>query len=140
MPNIRDISEIQRKFITVTPQRAGEYAAGVNNPKADWATETKKAEGAYKDGVTAAINRGAFGKGVSAAGTEAWKAGATKKGVDRFGPGVVASGDAYQKGFQPYHDVIKATSLPPRGATGSDSNYDRVKKMGQALHAKKISG
>jgi len=140
MPAIRDIGDIQRKFITVTPQRAAEYAAGVNNPKADWAKNTVDASAAYKEGVTAAITRDSFRKGVVKAGTDAWKEGATKKGVDRFGPGVAASGDRYQRGFQPYHDVIKNTTLPPRGATGSDSNYDRVKKMGQALHNKKIAG
>jgi len=139
MAEIRDMGKISTKWKTVTGGAAQQYQDGVQNPKKDWEKETAAGERNYEAGVTAAIGRKAFGKGVKSAGTEGWQSGAITKGVTRFPQGVAASGDAYEVGFTPYHSVIKSLVLPPRGPKGSEGNYDRVKKVGQALHAKKTS-
>jgi len=139
MPEIRETSTIANKWKTVTPARAEQYKLGVQDPKKDWGKNTAEAESNYEAGIKNAITRKAFGKGVKKAGTEAWKIGAVTKGAERFGPGVAASGNKYEEGFAPYRDVIKNTTLPKRGPTGSDENFDRVKAMGKALHSKKIS-
>lgn len=138
MPAIRSISDIARKWTDVTPGRADEYKAGVEAPKKDWEAETKAAEGAYEEGVTAAISEKRFGRGVGEAGTAKWKKGATEKGVARFGPGVRLAGPAYASGFGPYRDVIERVSIPPRGPKGDPRNYDRVRAIGEALHAAKV--
>jgi len=138
MPAIRSISDIQRKWTEVTPGRADEYKLGVSSPKKDWETETKAAEPAYEEGVSAAIAQKRFGKGVSEAGTAKWKNGAVNKGVARFGPGVRVAGPEYAKGFGPYRDVIERITLPPRGPKGDPRNYDRVRAIGELLHGAKV--
>lgn len=140
MPKIRETADIAAKWASVTPARAPEYAKGVASPKEDWAEETAKAKAAYEEGVKAALARDAFSKGVRKAGTEKWAARATTLGAERFGPGVAAAGPAYAEGFAPYRETIARTTLPARGPTGSEANYERVKAMGKALHSKKISG
>jgi len=140
MPNIRSTAENAAKWKRRTENAGAEYEQGVNNPKKDWAAETAKAEGNYEKGVQAAITKKRFGKGVVKAGNAKWKNGAVQKGVQRFGPGVQASGDNYAKGFSPYAEVIKNTTLPPRYPKGDPRNFDRVKAMGTALHNKKVQG
>ena len=138
MATIRSASKIAEKWARVTPQRAQDYEEGVNNPKKDWATNTKAAESNYEAGIQQSIRDKRFGKGVSKAGTEKWKSGATTKGVQRFGPGVAMAQGAYEEGFAPYREVIEKLSLPKRYAKGDPRNFERVKAVGQALHNKKI--
>ncbi len=140
MPAIRSSSEIARKWAEVTPRRADDYKAGVSSPKKDWATETAAAEEQYNDGVTDAIGRGAFGRGVSEAGSEKWRKGALEKGVNRWGPGVRIAQPDFEAGFRPYRDTIEATTLPPRRRTGDPANIERVAVIAAALHARKVGG
>ena len=140
MPNVRPASEVADKWARVTPARAEDYAEGVRNPKKDWAQATKNAEDTYKAGVTAAIGRGAFGKGVDKAGTSKWQKGATEKGIDRFGPGVMVAQEDYERGVAPYLEVIERTTLPPRYPKGDPRNIARVTAIAKALHEKKIKG
>lgn len=140
MPNVRSSSEVAEKWGRVTPERAQDYADGVQNPKKDWAQATKNSEDTYKQGVLASISRGAFGKGVDKAGTSKWQKGAVEKGVDRFGPGVQVAQDDYEKGVAPYLDVIERTTLPPRYPKGDPRNIARVQAIAKALHDKKVKG
>jgi len=94
MAFIRSIEHIARKWAMVTPGRTEDYRAGVENPRRDWGTATAAAEGAYESGVTQAIAKKRFGKGVKAAGTEKWQRGAVEKGTARWGPGVTIAQDA----------------------------------------------
>jgi len=52
---------------------SGEYADGVANTTRSWAANTKAAEKNFEAGVTAAISRKAFGRGVDKAGDAKWK-------------------------------------------------------------------
>ena len=138
MPAIRSVSDIARKWTRVTPMRSEDYREGIENPRKDWETETKAAEGAWKEGVARAATEGRFGRGVDEAGTAKWKAKSLAVGVDRWGPGVSLAGPDYERGFAPFRDVIERTTLPPRYAKGDPRNYERVKAMGQALHEAKV--
>lgn len=142
MPKIRSASQTAEKWARVTPQRAPDYEIGVQNPKKDWAEETAKAEKNYEAGIQKSIQEKSFGKGVKKAGTSKWQKGAVGKGVARYGQGVVAAVDDYEKGFAPYRDVIENTKLPPRYPKGDPRNFERVKAMGTALHEakKRIKG
>lgn len=137
MAAIRTTERIAEKWATVTAQRGQAYADGVQDPQRDWARNTLAAEPAYNDGVTAAIARKAFGKGVTKAGTAKWQKGAVEKGVTRFGPGVQLAQGAYAAGFAPFRDAIARVTLPPRFARRDPRNLERVKAIVDALKAVK---
>lgn len=126
------VDKWQRKVAAAGP----DYIAGVQNPKADWQTETLKAEGRYKQGVTQAAAEGRFGKGVQTAGTEKWKRGATGKGATRWPEGVAAAAGDYSSGMGEVLSTIQGVTLPPRGPKGDPANYARVQAIGTALHNK----
>lgn len=138
MPDIKPIGEIAKKWGDVTPGRSAYYKEGTER-STTWEERTSDAEGRYEEGVSEALGRKAFGKGVSKAGLSKWKEGVAKKGVTRWGPGVRVAVDDYAKGFAPFADTIRATTLPERYAKGDPRNYERVKAMGDALRAKKLA-
>lgn len=140
MPAIKATSEIAEKWSRVTPQRTEDFEIGVKNPRRDWATQTKAAEGAYAQGVQTAIQEKRFGKGVDKAGTGKWQENTATKGVDRWGPGVQAGQDAYEAGFSPYANRIQSTKLPPRFPKGDPRNIERVRVMAAALRNQKVKG
>lgn len=137
MAFIRSIEHIARKWAMVTPGRTEDYRAGVENPRRDWGTATAAAEGAYEAGVTQAIAKKRFGKGVKAAGSEKWQRGAVEKGTARWGPGVTMAQDLYGRNFAPYRDAIERATLPPRYAKRDPRNLARVKAVVDALIAAK---
>ncbi|MBA7480456.1 hypothetical protein ES707_15913 [subsurface metagenome] len=133
MAYIRSIEHISRKWATVTPGRSGDYKEGVENPRKDWGVATAASEAAYEAGVTQAIAKKRFGKGVKKAGTETWQRGAIEKGTARWGPGVIMAQDKYGRAFAPYRDAIERVTLPPRYARRDPRNLERVKAIVNAL-------
>lgn len=140
MPKVRPVAEIADKWGRVTPDRAPEYERGVKDPLEDWEKNTGAAESTYESGVTEAIRRKAFGKGVAKAGTDKWQRKAIETGVPRFGPGVIAAKDDYEDGVAPYLAEIEKVTLPPRYPKGDPRNIARVAAIAKALHDKKIKG
>lgn len=137
MADIKSMDRITKKWTDVTPQRAGEYEAGIRQPKRDWGQATADAAESYAAGVSQAVSEGRFSKGVQKAGTGAWREGAISKGVTRWPQGVRLGGSKYQAGFSPFHAVISGVSLTPRGPKGDPRNYDRTRQIGEALHSAK---
>lgn len=134
----KPLDQVVAKWKRKVAAASEDYRDGINNPKADWQTETLKAEPRYKTGVTAAAAEGRFGKGVSKAGTEKWKKGAVEKGVTRWPEGVAMAEDEYRSGMGDVLNTISGVTLPPKGPKGDPRNYERVKAIGDALHRKKI--
>jgi hypothetical protein len=139
MANIKSADRIVAKWEQRASVSGQAYSDGIDNPKADWATQTKAAEANYEKGVQAAMSAKRFGKGVARAGTAAWQKGAKEKGTLRWAQGISTAKDAYMKGFEPYRAVIAGLNLPPRGPKGDAANYARVAAVGNALHAKKLT-
>lgn len=139
MAFIRSVEIIAKKWADVTPMRAEDYAAGIANPRRSWAAAAKAAEKSYEDGVQKAMQRNAFGKGVSKAGDEKWQRKASVNGVRNWGPGVAEAQGDYAAGFAPYQAAIAAVVLPPRYARRDPRNLARVKAVVDALIAKKES-
>ncbi|GAJ12685.1 unnamed protein product [marine sediment metagenome] len=137
MAFIRSIEHIARKWASVTPGRTEDYRMGVENPRRPWAAAAAAAEGAYETGVTQAIAKKRFGKGVKQAGDEKWQRGAVEKGTARWGPGVTIAEPDYRREFAPYRDAIERTTLPPRYARRDPRNLARVKAIVDALSAAK---
>ena len=69
MANIKSMNRITETWTRRAGAATPDYEAGVKNPRTDWEEATAAAEENYNAGVQAAINRGAFGSGVRAAGT-----------------------------------------------------------------------
>jgi len=137
MVAIKKLEDIVKKWVDVTPGRQPYFEAGVRSPLRDWATEAAAAEDAWESGVTQAVTDKRFQGGVKRVGTEKWQ----KRTLDfaaRFSDGVRKSGDYFNAGFAPYHEVIAKVTLPKRAAKGAPENYERVKAIGDALHKKKL--
>jgi len=134
----KDIASIAAKFVQRAGAAASDYAAGVKTTTKDWATAAAGAEPAYKQAVVEAAGRGAFGKGVAAAGTAKWRDNAVNVGATRYPGGVANANAAYQKGFGPMLQVLTSLTYPPRGPAGSPANLQRVQAVADALHRAKI--
>lgn len=138
MAAIKSMDRIVAKWKRVAAASGEEYRVGIENPKADWAAMTKAAEPRYEAGVTGAISRKGFGKGVTKAGTEKWQRMSLAKGPTRWSEGIGLAGDAYAEGFAPYARIIAATTLPARGPKGSPQNIQRVAVIAKALYDERI--
>lgn len=139
MAFIRSIDSISKKWAEVTPMRAADYQAGIQNPRRSWKAATVNAESSYEDGVRQAIGRKAFGKGVSKAGDEKWQRKSLTRGVANWGPGVADAEGDFNAGFAPYREAIAAVKLPPRYARRDPRNLARVKAVNDALISKYVS-
>ena len=129
MPAIKPMDQIKGSWKRRSAASVQDYEFGIRNPKKDWAQETVAAEENYNAGVRAAMERKAYGKGVSDAGTAKWQKNAIKKGTARWSEGINLAEDAYVKGFAPYRTVIENLTLSPRGPKGSPQNITRVAEM-----------
>jgi len=138
MVKIKPLDVIVSKYKEVTPGRAPYYEAGVRNPSEDWASRTANAENAWAQGVQEAVSQKRFSAGVKKAGTAKWQSRALELGVRRWPDGVRVGADEYAKNFAPYHDVIARLALPERRAKGDPANIERVRKIADALHKKKL--
>lgn len=137
MAKIKSATEIASKWARVTPGRQEDYQAGVSDSAVDWAGPAAAAEESYNAGVQEAISRNAFGRGVRDAGNEKWQRAAADKGAARWGPGVRAGQGAYERGFEPFREVIANTTLPPRAPRGDPRNLERVAAIANALSQKR---
>jgi hypothetical protein len=137
MPAVLSTSLSADKWVRRAGQASTDYARGVQNPRTSWAEATSNAADAQAAGVQQAISEDRFAKGVQKAGNAKWQRKAVNVGAQRFGPGVAAAKGDYESGFAPYAAVIQGVSLPPRGPKGDPRNYERVKQVGDALHAAK---
>ena len=138
MPKIRSMAKIADKYKRVTPTKGPELEAGLRDPKKVWVDETAAAAAAWEGGVSDAIARGAFAKGVSEAGQAAYIGPALALGVKRYRDGVAYGVPKYSSKFAPFRDVIEGTTLPPRGPVGDPGNIERVRMIAAALHDAKI--
>jgi len=138
MPAIRSTAEIAAKWQRKAPLSTADYESGVRTTQADWATLTTQAAANYTAGLQAAMAAKRWEGGVAATGTAGWKERTLAKGPARWAEGIDKSGDAYARGFGPYADVIRATTLSPRGPRGAQQNYQRSQLMGQALNRARV--
>jgi hypothetical protein len=139
MPAIKSLDSISQKWVRVSSVSGQSYAEGIENPRADWQTQTKAGVTNYKTAMAASLANDSFNKGVTKSSTAIWKQNAKDKGVPRWPEGIRLGSANYAIGFGPYRDVIQNLQLPPRGPKGSPGNIQRVAKIAEALHNKKVS-
>lgn len=136
---LRSADEIAKKWGEVTPARATYYEAGVREPTKDWANEASAAAPTYKSAVQNPMIDKLYIGGIKKAGTDKWKRKAVSVGVARYGPGVAAAIEDYKAGFAPYADELSRVELPPKKPRGSSENIERVKRIADSLHKKRLA-
>lgn len=135
---IKDAGTLAKKFVQRASAAGGDYTDGVKNAGGDWETNTKAAEDNYKQGVAAAANRGAFGKGVAAAGAGKYVQRASTLGSQRYPTGIAAAEGEWAKGTQPFLQTLASMNLPPRRPKGDPGNQERANAVARALRAQKV--
>lgn len=140
MALIRSIDAIAKKWQTVTPQRSDIYKSNVEAPLKDWEKETLGSKDRRDAGLREAIADGRIDRGIKKAGNDKWQKATVTKGPQRWSEGVAMAEPEYKAGFAPYRDVIEKTDLGPKYPKGDPRNWERSKKIGLALHDKKIKG
>lgn len=138
-PEVPSAEDVAKKWKEETPRRATYYEK--NTPvKADlWETNTEAAAPNYKAAVSSPDIDKRFKGGVKRAGGAKFKRKVEAVGISRFGPGVEAAEEDMKNGVDPYLAVIAATEIGARKPRGDPANYERVKKIGDALHAKRLA-
>lgn len=139
MPAVKPLDRISAKWARVASVSQSEFEAGVREPRKDWQKAAVDAESNYEQGVQRAIQNKRFGKGVAQAGTQKWQSRTLQVGPTRWAEGINVSTDAYERGFQPYRDVLERLQLPPRGPKGDPKNIQRVAAVAKALHDAKMA-
>ncbi|KKL82154.1 hypothetical protein LCGC14_1987590 [marine sediment metagenome] len=140
MALIRALEVISKKWQQVTPQRSGIYKDNVESPLRDWEKETLAASDRRDQGLRDAIADGRIDRGIKAVGLEGWRKPTVTKGPARWSEGVALAEPEFRAGFAPYHDVIQRTDPGPRFAKGDPRNWERSKRIGLALHERKVKG
>jgi len=116
-----------------------DYKRGIQNPRRPWGKTTCEACDRYKAGVDKAHSRGAYKRGVKRRGSTGWAEKTLLKGPTRFAQGVADAGDAYAKGYKPYHAYLPSIQMGPRFRRGDPRNINRCAAVANAFGQKKIS-
>jgi hypothetical protein len=138
MAEIKDLNKIVEKWVRVAPTRTTDYSEGIAAPRRDWGQAAAAAETTWSTAIQTAITQKRFSAGVKKAGTQKWQERAMELGTRRWPEGISVAKDDYSREFAPFYEEIKRTPLPPKYPKGDPRNIDRVKKIAEALHAKKI--
>ena len=138
-PVVPTAEEVAKKWAEETPRRASYYEKNTPPAAERWAAETIAAADNYKSAVQAADIGKRFSGGVKRVGAAKFRRKVEAVGIGRFGPGVVAAEEDMKSGVDPYLVVIAATDIGARKPRGDPANYDRVKKIGDALNKKRLA-
>lgn len=137
---VKDTASLAKKFVSRAGAAGNDYTEGVKNAGADWEANTRASGDNWAAGVQQAIGDKRFDKGVAEAGSAKYVARASTLGAQRFPTGVAAAEQDWNKGTQPYLDVIRGLNLPARRPKGDPANMQRANAVAAALRAKKIGG
>ena len=132
-------TDVANKWADETPRRATYYEKNTPPAAADWEKGAIEAAENFKAAVQAADIGKRFGGGVKRAGASKFERKVRSVGVGRFGPGVTAAKADMQSGIDPFLAEIAAADIPARKPRGDPGNYDRVNKIGDPLHKKRLA-
>ncbi len=136
---VRNLNEGAEKFRTRAQAAAPDYTKGVQTAGPKWLAGAEASGDVYAAGVQEAIAQGRFAGGVRRAGAGRYQDRAVKLGGDRYRTGVVEGAADWSKGYAPMADALRAVNLGPKSIRGSAQNYDRARKVGEALRAAKLA-
>lgn len=131
-------ADVANKWAEETPRRATYYETNAPLASAKWEANAGIGAANYKAAVQASNIDALFRGGIKRAGASKF-ARKVKALAGRFGPGVSAAKDDMQTGVGPYLSEIAATDIGDRKPRGDPANYDRPKKIGDALHKRRLA-
>ena len=131
-------SDVAKKFVEVTPERAKYYEAGAKGKGSVWESATIAAAKNFKQAVSSPDIDKRFMGGVKGKSSK-YDRKIETVGVSRFGPGVQAAESDYLEGIKDYLEELGRIDVPERGPRGSSTNYDIVRKIGEALNKKRLA-
>lgn len=137
--SVPSASEIAKKWVDVTPARAGYYEEATPAAAAEWEAAASAAGATYKAGISVAGIEKRFVGGIKRAGAAKFKRKVESVGVGRYSPGVSAAEADMAAGFGPFRDVLDGLVIPDRGPRGAATNYAIVKTVGDALYKKRLA-
>lgn len=126
------------KFVERAGAASQDYVNGAAQTSKDQSAAAIAAAPNYAAGVTAAISRGSYVKGLQASGKAGWMKGVQEKGATRFAEGVASGASKYAINSGKYDTARASAESMPRGPKGSEANFARAKAVGQALRKQKI--
>lgn len=138
-PTVKSKEKTVKKWVEVTPGRSTYYETETPLAAEKWESETKLAASTFKTAVAAADIDKRFKGGVGRAGSAKFSRKVLSVGVSRYGPGIEAAETDYDTGVEWVLSEIAATEIPSRKPRGDIGNWDRSKKIGDALHKKRLA-
>lgn len=136
---MKSASQSAQKFVERASVASGDYQSGAEQTTKDQSALAIAAAPSYAQGVQAAIQRGAYAKGLQKSGKGAWLEGVRRKGVARFAEGVAASASKYATNSAKYDTARGAAASLPRGPKGDPKNLARVTAVVNALRAARVA-
>lgn len=134
MVQVSNLTESANKFERRAGQAGQDYETGVQGVSdSEQQSATLDAVDTYEQGVQEAIAEGRFQSGVQSP-NKSWQQASLETGASRFTQGASQAGDTWQEGFSGFADTLEGLNLQPRGARGSEANYQRSREVGEALH------
>jgi len=137
--SVKSAADSAKKWGDVTPTRQTEYAANTPAAGGKWEQNATAAAPNYQAAVSAANIGARQSAGIRKAGAAKFSRKVSQVGANRFGPGVQAATQDYSSAVAPYLQAIASVDLPPRRPRGDPSNYQRVQKVGDPLHALRLA-
>jgi hypothetical protein len=134
MVDVPNLSDAADKFEARASQAGPAYEAGVGDVSdSEQQDATLDASDTWEQGIQEAITEGRFSEGVRNPDAS-WQTKALQQGSTRFTQGVSNAGSAWESGFSDYASTLESLTLQPRGARGSQANFQRSRSVGEALH------
>jgi hypothetical protein len=130
--------DVGKKWGEETPKRATYYEHNTPLAASKWQTNAEAAAANFKAAVQATNIDAMFRGGIRKAGAAKFARKVTLL-AGRFGPGVSAAVDDMKSAVAPFLAELATIDLKDRKPRGDSSNYDRVKQIGDRLHAKRLA-
>jgi hypothetical protein len=132
-PTVMSPAKVADKWARRTASAGQDYEEGAIASASRWVAAAAASEGLYKQGVSDAMAKGSYSKGIQAAGAASFAEGVKDVGASRYAQGAAGATQDFASGIAPVLEVISRTDLPPRGPRGSEGNYQRATVIGRAL-------
>jgi len=134
MVQVADLNRSADKFERRAGAAGQDYEAGVSDVSdSEQQSATLEAADSWEQGIQDAIAEGRFQNGVNNP-NKSWQQAALETGSSRFTQGASQAGGTWQDAFSSFADTLEGLNLQPRGARGSEANFQRSREVGEALH------